>query len=80
MTPAGRAAFYGYHHTPIILTQIPEHRETLHSGGGMLLKTCQPQPCASLVGAVLAEIPVVLPNLRRLGQALSKSRSASFIS
>lgn len=57
-----------------------ERRETLHSGGGMPLKTCQPQPCAPLVGAVLAQIPVVLPNLGRLGRALSKPRSASFIS
>lgn len=31
----------------------------------MSLITCQALPCASLVGALLAEIPVVLPKPRR---------------
>lgn len=38
-----------------------EHCEALHSGCGMPLIACQALPCASLVGALLAEIPVELP-------------------
>lgn len=59
-----------------------ERREALHSGCGMPLIACQPLPCASPVGALLAEIPVVLPNPRRKrpGYLLSVLRAASYIS